>query len=355
MDTRATLLRVAADLFATAPNRTPGDIERFTALALPLLDIVDHATRIAVARRLACVADTPRRVLERLLQDDGEIAREIVLRSSALDQDCLMTVAIDGGPAEAGALAERRDLDRAVARALSAHSSRHVVETLVANVTAPLDSATLSNLLERARQDTGLAQKLLARRDVDPALCAPLYPALDAGQRRRVRLAMTASVPRSIAPLDMDALTTFRLAVLRGGSAAFSKALAALLRVPLTAAEGIAADPTGEMPALALIASGLTREDTLAALLICASDTVRTSIPLIFSAAALHDETSRAVALAIVRAVLSGSSASGRPAHAPHFDPAEAPARAPQETRRSGGAVPEVRVIYGRGPAGDAR
>jgi uncharacterized protein (DUF2336 family) len=342
VDTRATVLRVATDLFAGAGHRTPSDIERFAALALPLINVADQATKIAIARRLAPLPDTPAAVVDRLLGDDVEVAREMVLRSVRLNRDSMLDIALEGGAAEASALAERTDLDRGTTRGLSAHPSRQVIETLVANTAAPIDAATLANVLERARNDADLANALVRRADVDAASCASLYRVLGSDERRRVRHAMAAAGQRPPAPLDAAALHDFRLAVLRGGTEAFIKALASLLRISMVEAAMLADDPTGELPALALIASGCDREATTAALLICAPERVRTSIPLIFAAAALHGDTPRSVALAIIRAVLSPSVAASRPAHQPHFDPAEAPARAGAETRRPRAAKTQI-------------
>ncbi|GGE36927.1 hypothetical protein GCM10007276_13000 [Agaricicola taiwanensis] len=340
VDTRATVLRVATDLFAAAYNRTPADIERYTALALPLINVADHATKVMVARRLAPVADAPDAVVERLLSDDVEVARELVLLRPALNRDSMLGIALEGGIVEASALAERKDLDRGTTRGLSSHPSREVLETLIANPAVPLDGMTLSNIIERVRQDAPLANALLRRPDVDATMCARLYPVLGAEERGMVRAALARAGQRPAAPLDPDALHTFRLAVLRGGTEGFVKALADLLRVPATAAAVLVDDPTGELPALALIASGCDREATIAALLICAPERVRTSIPLIFSAAALYDDTPRSVALAIVRAVLGAST---RPVHQPLLDPAEPPQRASQEGRKAGSVTVKVK------------
>lgn len=334
IDTRATVLRVAADLFAAASNRTPGDIEVFAALALPLLNVADYATRMTVAQRLSPLPDTPTAIIERLLADDVEIAREVLLRCPKLTQGGMRTIAMDGGLAEVRAVAERSDLDSGTLHSLSTHTDTDVLETLLANTSAQIDVISLANIVDRARSDSALARRLLQRADINPAACAGLYDLLDEDDRARVRAALKTTPLRALAPLDSDALHGFRLAVLRGGTDGFVSALSRLLRAPLSATARLLDDETGELAALALIAAGCTRDETVAALLICAPETVRTSIQKIFAAASLHDDTPREVALAIIRALLPSQPVASRPAHQPHFDPAEPVSRPSTASRK---------------------
>ncbi len=63
---RPTLLRVLTELYVQKPTHTADEERHYTELALRLLDSADHASRSAVAQRLAQYQSPPRRVLDRL-------------------------------------------------------------------------------------------------------------------------------------------------------------------------------------------------------------------------------------------------------------------------------------------------
>jgi hypothetical protein len=77
IDTRPILLRVLTDLYVHRLSHTPAEERHYTELALRLLEAVDVATRVAVARRFARYLSPPLRVLQRLARDLPEIANEL--------------------------------------------------------------------------------------------------------------------------------------------------------------------------------------------------------------------------------------------------------------------------------------
>jgi hypothetical protein len=68
VDIRPTLLRVLTDLYIQKPTHTPAEDLHFTELALRLIEVVDVATRAAIATRLKAHPAAPAAVLERLAQ-----------------------------------------------------------------------------------------------------------------------------------------------------------------------------------------------------------------------------------------------------------------------------------------------
>lgn len=328
VDTRPTLLRVVTDLHASAPNRTKADTERYVDLATPLLAQADHATRVAVARRLAPLPDAPDAILERLLGDDVEVACEVIRLSPRLDTERLFMIAVNGGPAEARALAERKILDPGLARVLSRHDDRQVVIALASNEHATFDAATLANLVARGRGDAHLAEVLLARPDVPARACAALYMHATPLERSRIRLALTATLAPGAPGVDPRAATLTRAAAASGDRTAFTQALAFAFRQPQHEIENLLSDPSGELLALALAACSLSREEAVSALLIFAPEKVRTSVDCIFNAAALVEDTPRAIAYAVVQASME-IAADIHSAYVPHLDPADGIKRQP--------------------------
>jgi len=68
VDIRPTLLRVLTDLYIQKSTHTPHEDRHYTELALRLIDVVDDATRAAVAVRLKKHPGAPKAVLDRLGQ-----------------------------------------------------------------------------------------------------------------------------------------------------------------------------------------------------------------------------------------------------------------------------------------------
>lgn len=68
VDIKPTLLRVLTDLYIQKSTHTPHEDRHFTELALRLIDVVDDATRLAIATRLQKHPGAPKAVLERLAQ-----------------------------------------------------------------------------------------------------------------------------------------------------------------------------------------------------------------------------------------------------------------------------------------------
>src|SRR5689334_6184458 len=66
IDVRPTLLRVLTDLYVQTRSHTPSEEAQYVALALPLIDSTDDATRTIVAERLAAYPRAPLTVVRRL-------------------------------------------------------------------------------------------------------------------------------------------------------------------------------------------------------------------------------------------------------------------------------------------------
>lgn len=81
IDVRPTLLRVLTDLYIQREAHTREEEAHFTELALRLIDEVDTATKVAIARRLAGYSTTPLSVMQRLARDIPAVAERIVPQS----------------------------------------------------------------------------------------------------------------------------------------------------------------------------------------------------------------------------------------------------------------------------------
>jgi uncharacterized protein (DUF2336 family) len=326
VDMRQTLLRVATDLYCDVPGHGPADRERFASLALSLLDFADAATRKAIAGKLAPRADAPPELMRRLRADADVTVGASVVATAALDEEALGDVAVQGGAAEAVAVARRRDLTPVLISLLAAHPSRAVVEELLDNPAAPIAGDTLIRLIARARCQTALAPLLFGRPGIAPALFAPLYMLAPDGLRAEIRAALEEATLPVQPPIATEWMAGFDAAVVAADRTAARGVLGSALRIGDEAAANLIDDPTGEVLAMAFAALGLKTAPAVAALIILGTDAVRLSYARICAAAAVHEAISRKAARAIIQAA-TGAGTAPAVEHEPHMDASGTPQR----------------------------
>jgi len=326
VDMRQTLLRVATDLYCDVPGHGPADRERFATLALSLLDFADAPTRKIIAEKLAARTDAPPELMQRLRADADITVGACVVAAAALDEQALGDVAVQGGAAEAVAVARRHDLTPALVSLLAAHPSRAVVEELLDNHSAPLAGDTLTRVIARARRESALAPLLFARGNIAAALLAPLYMLAPEGLRGEIRDALEEAALPAQPPIATEWMAGFDAAVVAADRDAARTVLGSALRIGDEAAAALIDDPTGEVLAMAFAALGLKTAPAIAALIILGAPQVRLSYERVRAAAAVHEAISRKAARAIIHAATGAGSA---PAveHEPHMDASGAPQR----------------------------
>ena len=334
LDVRATVLRVATDLFCQTRLHSPADIARYTDLALALLEYVDADTRKAVAQKLAQAPHAPERLLRQLLDDDDvTVTGAILSESKALSRENLSGFLSECGPAEAAAIARRNDIDLQTIRLLAGHSHLLVVETLIENAALHFDPATVRLLVDRLRDRPALARLLLARPDISPEQLTPLYLEALPDMRARMRDALEARLPHASPSVPLDAVSDLNDAVIAAEPERVGASLGKALRLDPAGVSRILNDPTGEVFVLALAAAGIKRAPAVRLLLIAAVPEVRMSVELIHAAADIHESTSRRVAREIVAAV-AGERRTTAGAFEPHMHPSSTPQRVFGQRRR---------------------
>lgn len=334
LDVRATVLRVATDLFCQTRLHSPADVSRYTDLALALLEYVDADTRKSVAQKLAQVPHAPERLLRQLLDDkDVTVTTAILSESKALSRENFSGFLSECGPAEAAAIARRNDIDIQTIRLLAGHPHLLVVETLIENTALRLDPTTVRLLVDRLRDRPAFARLLLARPDIAPEQLTPLY--LDAlpEMRARMRDALEARLPPTSASVPLDAVSELNDAVIAAEPERVGASLCRALRLDPAGITRILNDPTGEVFVLALAAAGIKRAPAVRLLLIAAVAEVRLSVERIHAAADIHELTSRRVAREIVAAV-TGERRATAGTFEPHMHPSSTPQRVFGQRRR---------------------
>src|SRR5437763_8481604 len=108
VDIRPTLVRVLTDLYVQKPSHSAEEERHYTELALRLIDSVDLATRMTIARKLSSYPGAPPAVARRLARDVVDVAEPILRHSRALTAADLDGVVRDFGARHAAIIAERR-------------------------------------------------------------------------------------------------------------------------------------------------------------------------------------------------------------------------------------------------------
>ncbi|RXF72899.1 DUF2336 domain-containing protein [Hansschlegelia zhihuaiae] len=342
VDVRPILVRVLTDLFVQKPDHSPEEVARYVELVSQLLDVVNVDARAAVARKLAGEPRAPHSLVERLIADDIAVSAPILARFPDVSRQTLLALALDGGPAEAAAIASREDLDSDLIRLLARHPDEFVLETLVANAAVRLTGSTLAAVVERAARSPALAAALLRRDDLDAVAFCPLYLFADPARRASIRAAL-ASRPGRIGSLrsfgGADELTAAidQAVAHEGGGRRVAESIAEALELRPDDAARLVTEPSGEPFVLMLRAAGLD-SDVVARALLVAQPEIATSVARVFALVEIAETTSRSVAAEVISALIAPSAKSAR--HEPLFEPIgvmerAGAARAAKPTRRS--------------------
>lgn len=328
VDVRQTALRVATDLFCQIRNPTAADIKRYTNLADGLLDCSDAKTRLEVAKRLVVAPFAPPELLQRLRRDGDVVVASVILAvSPVLPVDDVDAFLHECGPAEAAAIARRRDLEPQTVRLLAAHPHPLVAEALAENAACRFDASALASLIKHGKLHAPVAHALLAREDISGLALSPLYAVASPDARRRLLRAVAETPPQTSVVLPVGSLENLAGTIERRDRAAFKLSLAEALGVNAGETEIVLRDAEGDLLMLALSATGLTRTTATRAMLLFAAEEVRTSVARVFAAADLHDETPRWAARFLIDQVFEKRRLS-RPTHEPHMHDSTTPQRA---------------------------
>jgi hypothetical protein len=338
LDVQATVLRVATDLLCQSTAHAPSDIARYTDLALALLDQVDAETRSAVAEKLARMPGAPEKVLKRLLDDsDITVSSAVLAHSTALRLDHLTTFLTQCGAGEAAAVARRTDIDAETVRTLAGHASVLVTEALLENTSLIFDAAAVALLIARAVPEPSLMTLLFSHPGVHPAELAPLYPKAPDDVRIAIRKAVAERAPRIFPPVPFEQIAALNDAVASLDRERVAAALVKALHLDPAGIGRVLGDPTGEVFAMALAATGIKRAPAINLLLVLGPDAVRLSIERIFAAADVHETTSRRVAREITAAVAgTRRTTTAAAAFEPFMHPSGTPQRAGSARRAFG-------------------
>jgi uncharacterized protein (DUF2336 family) len=311
VDIRPTLVRVLTDLYVQKPTHSAEEERHYTELALRLIDSVDLATRVTIAKKIAAYAGAPPAVARRLARDVIEVAEPILRNSRALTATEIDAVVRDFGASHAAIIAERRE-------------------------SAPATATPT------ARQQTPVAPPK-SHHDAELGL-ADLFFSAEPAERRILLMslgAVEAETPQAVQPVETN--RALEAAALERDPAGFTKLLENALGLTHEQAERIVADPSGEP--LLIAAKALAMPSVaLQRILMFIDPAIGESVQRVFDLAGLYERISADAAHKIVASLRGREPVrTRRPAHKPmYYDDEAARSRRGSAVRRPGAAEPQA-------------
>lgn len=183
---RAETLRRITSLFLEGSPRFNNDhVALFDDVIGCLIEEIEAKALAELARRIAPVNNPPPGVVRTLAESNDIAVAGPVLREAKLDDLALMHIAETKGQAHLLALSMRKGLSEALSDILVARGDREVSRSIATNRQAHLSDNGFSTLVERAEQDSVLAERVGLRTDIPPRLFRQLLmQASDVVQKR---------------------------------------------------------------------------------------------------------------------------------------------------------------------------
>ena len=165
---RDQLFRNMARLFTFVWDRCDDkQVEQYDAVLCQLAELVEVEGRSEVAHMLAPLERAPGTVVVKLANDSFVVAQPLLEFSSVLSDDDLIDIVSRASEEHRVAIAGRAQVAERVGDAIVTHGGDKSVTRLVANENAELGHETLSVLVEKAVQDTAVADNLRGRKDIN--------------------------------------------------------------------------------------------------------------------------------------------------------------------------------------------
>lgn len=131
-----------------------------------LLDDPSPDVRQALAARICASEEVPLFILNRLAQDQIEVAGPVLAFSPYLTENCLIDLIANGTREHRMVIAQRSDIGAGLAAALIEVSEREVVFELLRNKQAEIVPSSLDKIVERYGFEGRVRSILLERRDL---------------------------------------------------------------------------------------------------------------------------------------------------------------------------------------------
>jgi uncharacterized protein (DUF2336 family) len=183
---RDAALRYAADVL-TVGRFTEDEIWIFGDVISRLAQAIEVEARAKLAERLATLAHAPVNLVEKLAFDDAiSVAGPILRLSERLNPRALIDNIRTKSQLHLLAISQRKSLPAEVTDELIRHGNREVITSVASNGGANFSQSAFLDLIQRAENDSILAEQLGLRRDIPRHMFQQLIAKASAEVRRKL-------------------------------------------------------------------------------------------------------------------------------------------------------------------------
>ena len=184
---RQKLLRDVTDLFMEEPETlNEQELAFFGDIMFKLAREMEAKVRAVLADTLADAQVAPSAIIETLANDDIDVARPILTRSSVLSEPDLLSIVARHSQEHLLAISKRTTVSEKVAGSLAEKGDDRVLGSLAGNAGAALTENTMATMLGRATDKKAVGGRLAARTDVSRDLAEKLFQNVSAAVRESI-------------------------------------------------------------------------------------------------------------------------------------------------------------------------
>lgn len=173
---RRDLLRGITDIFLEDPEGL-SEVEsgHMSEIMGQVAYDLEMQVRKDLAERLAAIDAAPHDLIQRLANDEIEVARPVLLKSGVLKESDLLKIVGKQGQEHLEMVSRRETVSEAVADGLVERGNVAVLENLVRNDGARLSRGAIEKVVARSEHDQALQAPLVERKDVPPDLLNEMF------------------------------------------------------------------------------------------------------------------------------------------------------------------------------------
>jgi len=185
---RRELLREVTNLFFSGDGaQNPAELGLFDDVMSQLATDMEQEVRAELAARMADADAPPRRLILGLASDDASaVAEPVLMRSNALSEEDLLTVARTKGQDHLRAISGRAFVSEALSDAIVQRADDDTLGVLLRNRNASLSREAHETAAERAAANPDLHGAVVDRHSLPPDLLNDLYFVVEARLRDRI-------------------------------------------------------------------------------------------------------------------------------------------------------------------------
>jgi uncharacterized protein (DUF2336 family) len=173
---RQELLREITDMFLEAPGSlSEKEIDYFGDIMGRLAFEVEMQVRQHLAVTLSTVGAAPPDLINRLANDQIEVARPVLMKSGVLKDGDLLEIVRTRSQEHLLAVSKRPTVSEKVSDALVEKGDDDVLGSLAGNVGAALSRITMEKMIERSKGNDALQAPLIDRRDLPSDLKKKMF------------------------------------------------------------------------------------------------------------------------------------------------------------------------------------